>query len=194
MTFGDSPFHRHLLALSAEYERVVIENGELRKEMQEDGSLSLLRLRRQEDSPPPLQPITAYVATPDASTTLELPGIVSDSLMTLHDVSRGVPAAPGTPSAMPKSLKRQGSRVGGEKKVAVDDEETEAGSVFLLLLDVIPAVVILLSAAIAGISLDNDPEADIWKVFEVCFTLFFIGETWLCIDGLNKFVDIDQFL
>ena len=32
MTFGDSPFHRHLLALSAEYERVVIENGELRKE------------------------------------------------------------------------------------------------------------------------------------------------------------------
>lgn len=32
MTFGDTPFHRHLMALSAEYERVVIENMELRKE------------------------------------------------------------------------------------------------------------------------------------------------------------------
>ncbi len=32
MTFGDTPFHRHLLALSAEYERVVGENTELRRE------------------------------------------------------------------------------------------------------------------------------------------------------------------
>lgn len=32
MTFGDTPFHRHLLALSAEYERVVGENAELRRE------------------------------------------------------------------------------------------------------------------------------------------------------------------
>ena len=71
MTFGDTPFHRHLLALSAEYERVVIENGELRREANDDG---LVKLRRQE-SPPPLQPVTAYAfAEP-----LELPGMISDS-------------------------------------------------------------------------------------------------------------------
>ena len=46
----------------------------------------------------------------------------------------------------------------------------------MLLLDAIPALVILASAAVAGISVDNDPESLIWNVLEVLFTIFFLGE------------------
>eukprot|EP00928_Gymnodinium_smaydae_P042748 TRINITY_DN28752_c0_g1_i1.p1 TRINITY_DN28752_c0_g1~~TRINITY_DN28752_c0_g1_i1.p1 ORF type:complete len:430 (+),score=67.82 TRINITY_DN28752_c0_g1_i1:758-2047(+) len=46
----------------------------------------------------------------------------------------------------------------------------------LILLDVIPAFVILINAAVIGVSADVEPDAFVWKVFEVLFTTFFILE------------------
>ena len=51
----------------------------------------------------------------------------------------------------------------------------QVGSSFLLMLDVIPAIVILISAAVAGLSADLNPKGDVWKVFEAFFTAFFIA-------------------
>ncbi|CAJ1334699.1 unnamed protein product [Effrenium voratum] len=164
MTFGDTPFHRHLMALSAEYERVVIENMELRKELQDDGTL--WRLGRQEEPPPPLQPMTAYLATESTALACDLPGVVDGSNCKM------LPAYPSSPTRA--AMKRQNSRLSPAKPPG--DAETEAGSMFLLLLDVVPALVILLSAAVAGLSADIEPDHDIWKVFEISFTVFFIGE------------------
>lgn len=55
-----------------------------------------------------------------------------------------------------------------------DDREDHA--TFFLMLDVIPAIVIMLSAVVAGVSADNDPNNTLWKVLEIIFTVFFIGE------------------
>ena len=38
MAFSGSPFHHHLKGLTTEYERLVAENAELRKELQKDGA------------------------------------------------------------------------------------------------------------------------------------------------------------
>ena len=46
----------------------------------------------------------------------------------------------------------------------------------MLLLDVIPAIVILISAVVAGFSADIAPEHAIWTVLEMMFTVFFMGE------------------
>ena len=56
----------------------------------------------------------------------------------------------------------------------VHDREDHA--TFYLMLDVIPAIVIMLSAIVAGISADNDPNNAVWKVLEILFTVFFMGE------------------
>lgn len=50
------------------------------------------------------------------------------------------------------------------------------GATFLLLLDVIPAFVIFVSAIVAGLSADIEPDAEVWRIFEITFTIFFIGE------------------
>lgn len=70
-----------------------------------------------------------------------------------------------------------------------ESEESEENATFLLLLDAIPAVVILASAALAGVSADVAPEHWFWKVMEALFTVFFIGEMLLKISlfGLKDF-------
>ena len=47
---------------------------------------------------------------------------------------------------------------------------------FLLLLDMVPAAVIILSAAIAGLSADIAPNHIAWTVLEIVFTVFFVAE------------------
>eukprot|EP00928_Gymnodinium_smaydae_P042749 TRINITY_DN28752_c0_g1_i2.p1 TRINITY_DN28752_c0_g1~~TRINITY_DN28752_c0_g1_i2.p1 ORF type:complete len:588 (+),score=88.48 TRINITY_DN28752_c0_g1_i2:162-1925(+) len=61
--------------------------------------------------------------------------------------------------------------------VTEEDELLEEDSMKgLILLDVIPAFVILINAAVIGVSADVEPDAFVWKVFEVLFTTFFILE------------------
>jgi len=57
-----------------------------------------------------------------------------------------------------------------------EHEDREDNATFFLMLDVIPAIVIMLSAVVAGVSADNDPNNAFWKVLEILFTLFFIAE------------------
>jgi len=57
-----------------------------------------------------------------------------------------------------------------------EHEDREDNANFFLLLDVVPAIVIMLSAVVAGVSADNDPNNAFWKVLEILFTLFFIAE------------------
>ena len=45
--------------------------------------------------------------------------------------------------------------------------ECQDNPTFLLLLDVVPACVIVLSAAIAGLSADIEPEHMVWKALHV---------------------------
>mmetsp|Transcript_60749 Transcript_60749/g.142106 ORF Transcript_60749/g.142106 Transcript_60749/m.142106 type:complete len:579 (-) Transcript_60749:79-1815(-) len=192
MTLSDSAFHRYLAALNAEYDRVVHENTELRRELQKD-PLWTLRRTSAESSPP--APIVAYAATPSTSVPGEIGG---DSLwhirgedceivepvkaIQLDDRSfasedfgspadhQGKATPNGTPNKLAvKSYKRQNSRW-------IDDEESEDSPIFLLLLDVIPALVIMTSAVVAGLSADIEPDHPVWQVFEISFTVFFIGE------------------
>jgi len=178
MILGETPFQRHLLALSAEYERLALENTELKKEMQ--GTQLFHRLRHDHHDAPPLQPVTAYVATPSTSLSLDLPGAVRNEWIPnalkeegCDKVPNGSPRRIGSKSGASK-LKRQNT--GSLNKVPIDEEESEDNSTFLLLLDVIPACVIVLSAAIAGMSADICPDHAVWKVLEILFTVFFIGE------------------
>ena len=55
-------------------------------------------------------------------------------------------------------------------------EESEDNANFLLMLDVIPAFVIIINSAVAGISADFEPTSFAWTVLETLFALFFIGE------------------
>jgi len=57
-----------------------------------------------------------------------------------------------------------------------EHEDREDNANFFLMLDVVPAIVIMLSAVVAGVSADNDPNNAFWKVLEILFTLFFIAE------------------
>ncbi|CAE7555982.1 unnamed protein product [Symbiodinium natans] len=191
MALGDSSFQRYLAALNAEYERLATENNELRRELHKD---PLWKLRRSStDSNPPPQPILAYAATPSTSVPGELPAdplwqirgedceiiepVKAITAYELDDYAEkrdkspsGKSVPPGSPKKMSvRDYKRQNSRW-------IDDEESEDSPTFLLMLDVIPAVVIMLSAAVAGLSADIHPESPIWQAFEIFFTVFFVGE------------------
>ena len=47
----------------------------------------------------------------------------------------------------------------------------QVGSSFLLMLDVVPAIVILISAGVAGLSADLNPGGDIWKALSCPYLL-----------------------
>ena len=64
-----------------------------------------------------------------------------------------------------------------------EHEDREDNANFFLMLDVIPAIVIMLSAVVAGVSADNDPNNALWKVLEILFTLFFIAEVIVKLGG-----------
>ncbi|CAE7189085.1 Scn11a [Symbiodinium pilosum] len=75
-------------------------------------------------------------------------------------------------------------------KVPMDEDASEDNPTLLLLLDVIPSFVIVLSAAVAGLSADIESEHPVWKVLEICFTVFFIGEIMvkLKVFGFREFL------
>jgi len=84
------------------------------------------------------------------------------------------PSSPSSPKASPKAAAAKAKRARGE-----EDEDTEENATFLLLLDVIPAFVIFVSAIVAGLSADIEPDAEVWRIFEITFTIFFIGEIFV---------------
>merc|ERR1712070_1349500 len=62
-------------------------------------------------------------------------------------------------------------------RLAETSEEQKAKHKRLVfLLDVVPAPVILLNAAIMGLRIDIDPNALVWKVFDIFFLFFYSGE------------------
>jgi len=175
MAFSGSPFHHHLKGLTTEYERLVAENAELRKELQKD---PLRALAKDGET---VKPVSLAVVAPLKPACLELPGSVPTD-------TDSAPPGPGDPPPSlderrkslttpitPRSSKSSLHTPRGGK-ARVHDVTPEDNSTFLLLLDIIPACVILVNAAVAGISADMDPENPMWQVLEVCFTIFFIAE------------------
>lgn len=69
-------------------------------------------------------------------------------------------------------------------------EEAEDASTFLLMLDVIPAAVIMMSAAVAGLSADIAPNHEVWRILEIAFTTFFIGECFvkMKVFGMQEYI------
>ena len=63
-----------------------------------------------------------------------------------------------------------------EVKDVHEIEESEDNATFLLMLDVVPALVILANSVVAGISADVEPNSFAWTLLETLFALFFIGE------------------
>ena len=113
----------------------------------------------------------------------------------LEDIHNGVeshpitslPESPSPPECSPPPLtdsksnhakpsQRRSSFIRQSLMTVNSGEETEDDATFLLLLDVVPAVVILISAVVAGFSADIAPDHTVWVVLEMLFTLFFIGE------------------
>ncbi|CAE7555993.1 CACNA1F [Symbiodinium natans] len=111
----------------------------------------------------------------DNERSLQLPHVPS-----LEKLPPGSPEAihinPG-PLKPPSTPSPKASPKGGAKAKRVEDEEeTEENATFLLLLDVVPAFVIFLSAIVAGLSADIEPDHEVWRILEIVFTTFFIGE------------------
>ena len=52
------------------------------------------------------------------------------------------------------------------KDLAQEHEENEDHATFYLMLDVVPAIVILISAVVAGLSADMWSDSLVWKVLE----------------------------
>lgn len=153
------------MALSAEYERLISENEALRRgPSTPNGPLYTLL---QEDSTPPLQPLTAFVVEKKKIDLLELPCVPDEPGEVNEDGE-----SPKRSSRVSRNTRRQRSTV----VQAAEEEEAEDPSTFLLMLDVIPACVIMRSAAVAGASADLEPEHVVWRIFEISFTVFFIGE------------------
>ncbi|CAE7428869.1 unnamed protein product [Symbiodinium sp. KB8] len=111
----------------------------------------------------------------------------ADELGAKNDKSPGGKSPPpGSPKKISvKDYKRQNSRW-------IDDEESEDSPIFLLMLDVVPAVVIMISAVVAGLSADLDDEHSniVWEVLEIFFTAFFVGEILIKmrVFGLREFL------
>ncbi|CAE7030629.1 Scn11a [Symbiodinium natans] len=172
MAFTGSPFHVHLTALTTEYEKIMAENAELRQQLHKEP----LRAHARDNEPAPMNWGVAVVA-PLKPACLELPGAV------ICDTDSSSPPEPGEPPpdlesrrksfATPRSTKSSPRQNG---KTRIHEEVHEDNSTFLLLLDIIPACVIMVNAAVAGLSADMDPDSPVWQILEIGFTIFFIAE------------------
>ncbi|CAK9049990.1 L type [Durusdinium trenchii] len=81
------------------------------------------------------------------------------------------------PEEQVTTKKSMNTRYSYVKDMAIQEpEDSEDHATFYLLLDVIPAIAILTSAVVAGLSADIDKDSALWKVLEIMFTLFFFGE------------------
>eukprot|EP00434_Breviolum_minutum_P021753 symbB.v1.2.019201.t1/scaffold1512.1/size114451/12 len=186
MASGDSSFHRHLMALNAEYERLITENEELRR-----GGTSATPIfnLRYEDSPPPRQPLTAFVEPAAKMDLLELPCMPDEYQG--EGGEKEIANRNSNISNMSRSPKNSTRRQRSTVAAAVpQSEEADDSSTFLLMLDVIPAGVIMMSAAVAGLSADIEPDHEVWRIFEIAFTAFFIGECFvkMKVFGIKEYV------
>ncbi|CAJ1381935.1 unnamed protein product [Effrenium voratum] len=175
-TSPSSDFHRLLSALTAEYERLRLENSALRKELKGEVSISPTPPTwALEDGDVPVPPTCTSPTKRSCTATLEVPGCVAEmvhSELPEEDES-WAPLEPDGPPPMMTNVTR-GSAMKHGRVYEVDETEERAN--FLLMLDVVPAVVIMASAAVAGFSADIHPESIGWKVLEALFTVFFIAE------------------
>jgi len=223
-----STFHQHLQALTGEFEKVLAENMELRKELhnepmwllrsleleahkdhkgpsaqnsprpQRKGTNTSLRVSGGSCSPPstpqcPPLPLPGMAMDADAPEckTLKEQGWHSSECLTIPGVANepeGQPPSLGPTLQAPHlnskeetaSLKDiKGTHSSGSASAKVQElpsEETEENANFLLLLDMVPAVVILASTIVAGVSADIHPDAPAWHVLEALFTTFFLLE------------------
>eukprot|EP00929_Paragymnodinium_shiwhaense_P101263 TRINITY_DN6421_c0_g2_i4.p1 TRINITY_DN6421_c0_g2~~TRINITY_DN6421_c0_g2_i4.p1 ORF type:complete len:805 (+),score=211.65 TRINITY_DN6421_c0_g2_i4:172-2586(+) len=74
----------------------------------------------------------------------------------------------------PSRSKEVAERLGLEK--AKDDAPGQAPDQIGVILDTVPAVMILLNALVIGLSTDYDPGHILWELMEVVFLVFFLGE------------------
>ena len=235
-------FQQHLVALNSEFERLVMENVELRKRCEDEATVvrpMTPRLESQEQmmqvnalpgipdksplqlrsSPSPAtkdakmdsdsdvdfvdlespkretwSTVTAASlresASPsgpyfqDKSSPLRLP--VPEAFSPPEPASSAasrylrVPeASPSLRSCTPRSQstsKRSHASKSSKSNKVVEEEESEDNATFLLMLDVVPAMVIFASSIVAGVSADVDPSNFAWTVCEILFAIFFMGE------------------
>ena len=88
-------------------------------------------------------------------------------------------ASPSLRSCTPRSRASTSKRsidVSKSSKSNKVEEESEDNATFLLMLDVVPAMVIFASSIVAGVSADVDPTNFAWTVCEILFAIFFMGE------------------
>ena len=88
-------------------------------------------------------------------------------------------ASPSLRSCTPRSQstsKRSHASKSSKSNKVVEEEESEDNATFLLMLDVVPAMVIFASSIVAGVSADVDPSNFAWTVCEILFAIFFMGE------------------
>lgn len=110
-----------------------------------------------------------------------LPGTISEEAGGLQErldaerSPRSIQGPHGSPPALRSSIGSKPSRATYVKDVH-EIEESEDNATFLLMLDVVPALVILANSVVAGISADVEPNSFAWTLLETLFALFFIGE------------------
>lgn len=114
----------------------------------------------------------------DERQAIGIPGAVVEEIGQADSVdsqgtSSSLPRTPKGPDGQPSEMRNSGAR---HVKDIEDVEESEESATFLLLLDAIPALVILASAAVAGINADYAVNHWIWDVLEALFTAFFTAE------------------
>ncbi|CAJ1339313.1 unnamed protein product [Effrenium voratum] len=185
-------FHRCLLSLRLEYEKVTAENMQLRRQLEKDPAAPRTEIRaskRMDDAlrksgcdedfhfTPTVVQTVQRKSFQSVEAPLELPGAVVEKLP--------VGPPPGLQNSEdgtnePDEPEEHNGDVGHRKThrksvVTVEDELGDSAS-FLLLLDMVPAAVIILSAAIAGLSADIAPNHIAWTVLEIVFTVFFVAE------------------
>lgn len=109
-----------------------------------------------------------------------LPGTVSEDMFKAGSADHS-PRSIQEPHGSPPNLRTSvGSKQSATRHSHVKEfasmEESEDNATFLLMLDIIPACVILASSIVAGISADVESESFAWIVLETLFAIFFIGE------------------
>lgn len=133
------------------------------------------------ETPAPFAPDASHPSTPkktrislDPAEDPQLPGGVE-----VPDTSSASDSQTETKDSDQEMSRRKSTatRYSYVKDMQIQEhDDREDNATFFLMLDVVPAIVIMLSAVVAGVSADNDPNNTGWKVLEILFTVFFIGE------------------
>eukprot|EP00440_Ansanella_granifera_P049345 gb/GFBE01053464.1/.p1 GENE.gb/GFBE01053464.1/~~gb/GFBE01053464.1/.p1 ORF type:complete len:548 (+),score=121.07 gb/GFBE01053464.1/:1-1644(+) len=176
-------FHAQLQALAAEYDRVVSENSELRQQL---GSSSPLPTRPPSSlscAEPGWQPANMYVAHQpprEDQPSLRLTDVptVPGMVMADEDFKESHKAQKDDIDASPLSKDEAETAEEDRPQVCdgVDEELEDTSMRGLILLDIFPALVIMVNAVVTGVSADHCLGCPVWDAFEIIFTIFFAGE------------------